>query len=177
MSRAAGEYERIAAESDDPELRGEALLLAGDLYEQSKNRIARSMSIPATSKEFPRPVETAVETRFKIAEMYKAQHDEARYHEELRGDRAHRRRRRAASERTARALSRRGRHWSSRSSSTSASRRVEARAAVRASLQEKQQAWMPRSQAFGELVEYEVGEVTAAATFYMAEIYSTSAAR
>ena len=34
-------------------------------------------------KEFPKPVETAIETRFKIAEMYKAAHDESLYHKEL----------------------------------------------------------------------------------------------
>ena len=35
LSQAAAEYERVAKESDDPALRAEALLLAGNLYEQS----------------------------------------------------------------------------------------------------------------------------------------------
>src|SRR2546429_9474436 len=34
-------------------------------------------------REFPKPVETAIETRFKIAEMYKAAHDESLYHQQL----------------------------------------------------------------------------------------------
>jgi hypothetical protein len=40
------------------------------------------------------------------------------------------------------------------------------------SIQEKRQGMDAALQAFGALVAYEVGEVTAAATFYMAEIYS-----
>ena len=35
LSRAADEYERLASQSEDPALRSEALLVAGDLYEQS----------------------------------------------------------------------------------------------------------------------------------------------
>src|SRR5215468_4311677 len=35
LSRAAEEYDRLASESQDPALRGEALLAAGDLYQQS----------------------------------------------------------------------------------------------------------------------------------------------
>ena len=34
-------------------------------------------------EEFPKPVETALETRSKIAETYKAANDEAPYHKEL----------------------------------------------------------------------------------------------
>src|SRR5262252_1712213 len=40
------------------------------------------------------------------------------------------------------------------------------------SLQEKQRSMDSATKAFARLVEYQVGEVTAAATFYMAEIYA-----
>jgi hypothetical protein len=40
------------------------------------------------------------------------------------------------------------------------------------SLQEKQRSMDNATKAFGGLVDYQVGEVTAAATFYMAEIYA-----
>ena len=40
------------------------------------------------------------------------------------------------------------------------------------SLQEKQRSMDAVTKAFGRLVDYQVGEVTAAATFYMAEIYA-----
>ena len=99
LSRAAGEYDRIASESEDPALRSEALLVAGDLYEQSKDRDRALDAYQRYVKEFPRPVETAIETRFKIAEMHKAAHDETLYHQELAGNRAHRRGRRAGKDR------------------------------------------------------------------------------
>src|SRR5207245_858015 len=72
LSHAAGEYDRIASQSDDPALRSEALLDAGDLYAQSNSRDRALDAYNRYVKAFPKPVETAIETRFKIAEMYKA---------------------------------------------------------------------------------------------------------
>ena len=83
LSLAAGEYDRIASQSDDPALRSEALLDAGDLYEQSNARDRALAAYIRYVNEFPRPVETALETRNKIAEMYKAAHDEPLYQREL----------------------------------------------------------------------------------------------
>src|SRR2546425_8564874 len=83
LSHAAGEYERIASQSDDPALRSEALLDAGDLYAQSNSQDRALDAYKRYVKEFPKPVETAIETRFKIAEMYKAAHDETLYHNQL----------------------------------------------------------------------------------------------
>src|SRR5207247_10892711 len=83
LSHAAGEYDRIATQSDDPALRSEALLDAGDLYSQSNSRDLALDAYIRYVKEFPKPVETAIETRFKIAEMYKAAHDESLYHQQL----------------------------------------------------------------------------------------------
>src|SRR6266702_8357264 len=48
LSHAAGEYDRIASQSDDPALRSEALLDAGDLYAQSNSR-DRAKRSPASS--------------------------------------------------------------------------------------------------------------------------------
>ena len=83
LSRAADEYEGIASKSDDPALRSEALLDAGDLYSQSNSRDRALNAYIRYVKEFPKPVETAVETRFKIAEMYKEAHDDTLYHKQL----------------------------------------------------------------------------------------------
>src|SRR5262245_16957746 len=83
LSRAASEYDNIASQSADPALRSEALLVAGDPHEQSNTRDRALATYIRYVKEFPRPIETAVETRFKIAEMYKAGHDESLYHHEL----------------------------------------------------------------------------------------------
>jgi tetratricopeptide (TPR) repeat protein len=83
LERAAGEYDRIASESKDPALRSEALLDAGDLYAQS-NASERALDVYTRYvAEFPKPVETAVETRFKIAQIYEAAHNDTLYHKEL----------------------------------------------------------------------------------------------
>jgi tetratricopeptide (TPR) repeat protein len=171
LSQAASEYERVAAESENAELRAEALLLAGGLHEQSKS-VDRALDVYSRYVEqFPKPVETAVETRFKIAEIHKARNDQARYHEQLqdivRIDAA------AGSERTDRT-----RNLAARSSLVLSEQVYERFAAVKLlqpfeqSLQEKRQGMDAAIAAFGGLVAYEVGEVTAAATFYMAEVYS-----
>jgi cellulose synthase operon protein C len=112
-----------------------------------------------------------VETRSRIAEICKAKGDQAQYRHQLeeivRADGA------AGSERTDR------------------TRNVAARAALELtkpiyeqfaslklvqpfdnSLKEKQRSMAAATKAFGALVDYQVGEVTAAATFYIAEIYA-----
>jgi tetratricopeptide (TPR) repeat protein len=171
LPRAAGEYERVAAEADDPELRREALLLAGELHEDS-GRADRALAVYLDYvHQFPAPIETAAETRSRIAQMYEARHDESAYHEQLRQiveiDAA------AGDQRTPRI------------------RQIAAHAALVLSehlyrrfaeihlvqpfdqnLQEKQRRMEAALGALGRLVDYEVGEVTAAATFYMAETYS-----
>jgi tetratricopeptide (TPR) repeat protein len=169
-SRAAIEYERIASESDDPALRGEALLVAGDLYQQASAR-GRALDVYAQYvKEFPQPVEMALETRFKIAEIHKASNDETHYREQLAdivridGE--------AGSGRTART-----RTLAARSALVLAEQVYREFIAVKltqpfeASLQDKKQRMDRTIEAMDHLVGYEIADVTAAATFYMAETY------
>jgi tetratricopeptide (TPR) repeat protein len=170
LSRAAAEYERVAAEAGDPELRREALLAAGALYEDAKVMDRALAVYLGYVSQFPEPIETAVETRFKIAEMYEAARDSAQRHDQLRQiveiDTA------AGGERTARV-----RFLAARSALTLAESLYQRFGEVtlvqpfERNLQEKQQRMSTALEAFGELVDYEVGDVTAAATFYMAEIY------
>jgi tetratricopeptide (TPR) repeat protein len=171
LSRAADEYNRIASQSADPALRSEALLDAGDLYEQSNDRDSALAAYIRYVNEFPRPVETAVETRFKIAQMYKAAHDESLYHEELeaivRVDAD------AGSERTART-----RTLAAHSALILAEQLYEDFATVKlrqpfeSSLADKKQRMDITMKALDRLVEYEIADVTAAATYYIAETYS-----
>jgi len=171
LSHAAGEYDRIASQSNDPALRSEALLDAGDLYAQSDARDRALDAYIRYVKEFPKPVETAVETRFKIAEMYKAAHDETPYHQQLEeivsADAS------AGSERTVRT-----RTLAARSALVLAEQLygdflvVKLRQPFETSLQDKKQRMNNTIAAMGRLVDYEIDEVTAAATYYMAETYS-----
>ena len=171
LSHAAGEYERIASQSDDPALRSEALLDAGDLYAQSNSQDRALDAYNRYVKEFPKPVETAIETRIKIAEMYKAAHDETLYHkqlEEIVGADAT-----AGSERTGRT-----RTLAARSALVLAEQLygdfvvVKLRQPFETSLQDKKQRMDATVAALSRLVDYGIDEVTAAATYYMAETYS-----
>lgn len=170
LSRAAGEYDRIASETADPTLRGEALLVAGDLYEQS-NAADRALDVYVRYvTEFPRPVEMAAETRFRIAEIHKASRDMPRYHQELeeivRVDAT------AGAERTGRT-----RTLAARSALVLAELLYHEFAAIKLvqpfdiSLQQKKLRMDATIEALGRLVDYEIAEVTAAATFYVAETY------
>jgi tetratricopeptide (TPR) repeat protein len=169
-ARAAGEYERVAAESGSAELRGEALLVAGELHEQAKGPERALAVYQRYVEEFPRPLEAAVETRFKIAGIHAAMNDEARRREEL--ARIVAIDAQAGAERTDRV-----RHLAARSALVLAEQSFGEFAAVKltqpfeASLKDKQRRMDSVLGSLGLLVDYQVGEVTAAATFYMAEVY------
>jgi TolA-binding protein len=171
LAQSASEYERVAKESPNPQLRAEALLQAGDLYGQANNAERALEAYSQYVEEFPTPVETAVVTRSKIAGIYKSNGDQARYTHQLeeivRADGA------AGSERTDRT-----RNVAARAALELAKPIYEQFASLKLvqpfdrSLQEKQRSMDTATKAFGALVDYQVGEVTAAATFYMAEIYT-----
>jgi tetratricopeptide (TPR) repeat protein len=171
LPQAAAEYERVATESENPELRAEALLLAGDLYQQSHSTDRAVDVYSRYVEQYPKPVEPAAETRFKIAEIHKGRNDQLRYREQL--EAIVRLDADAAGERTDRT-----RNLAARASLVLSEPLYEHFAALKLvqpfeqSLQEKRQAMDTALGAFGNLVAYEVGEVTAAATFYMAEVYS-----
>jgi len=171
LARAAGEYDRVATESDDPALRGEAMLVAGDLYEQSKDT-ARALDVyNRYVAQFPQPVEAAVETRARIAGIYQATHDQERYYRELaeivRIDAD------AGGARTGRTRS-----IAARSALVLAEKLYGEFVAVKllqpfeTSLAVKQGLMDALVESLDRLVEYETADVTAAATFYLAETYS-----
>src|SRR6516164_630015 len=171
LAQSAGEYERVAKESPNPQLRAEALLQAGDLYAQASNPDRALEAYSKYVEEFPKPTETAVETRAKIAEICKSKGDQAQYHHQLeeivRVDGA------AGGERTDRT-----RNLAARAALELTKPVYEQFAALKLvqpfeqSLQAKQRSMDTAAKAFGGLVDYQVGEVTAAATFYMAETYA-----
>jgi TolA-binding protein len=168
---AAGEYQRVAAEAEDPALRREALLQAGELYASAKASDRALAVYLEYVDRFPEPVESAVETRFKVAELYQAKQDQAGYRDQLgkivESDA------RAGDQRTARV-----RYLAARSALVLTEDLYRAFAAVKLvqpferSLQEKKRRMEAALDGYGRLVDYEVGEVTAGATWYMAEIYS-----
>jgi len=169
LSQSAGEYERVAAESQNGELRAEALLQAADLYQQSKSADHALEVYSRYVAQFPKPLEAAVETRSRMAAIYKDKNDQAQYQKQLeeivRSDAA------AGAERTDRM-----RNLAARAALVLSEQTFDRFAALKLvqpfdrSLQEKQRGMDAATRSFGALVAYEVGEVTAAATYYMAEI-------
>ena len=171
LAQSAGEYERVAKESPNPQLRAAALLQAGDLFGQANNSNGALQAYSKYLEAFPKPVEAAVETRSKIAQIYRAKGDQAQYQQQLQQivsvDGA------AGAERTDRT-----RNIAARAALELTKPIYEQFAAIKLvqpfdrSLQEKQRSMDTTTKAFEALVDYQVGEVTAAATFYMAEIYA-----
>jgi tetratricopeptide (TPR) repeat protein len=168
---AAGEYERVAAEATDPELEREALLSAGELYEQARDVDSTLAVYERYVAKFAQPVDVAVETRSKLAEMYRARGDDARYREHLTAlvaaDAG------AGAERTDRT-----RFLAAQAGLVLAEPRYAAFDAVRLveplqqNLARKRELMDAALIAYEDLVAYEVGDVTTAATFQMAEIYA-----
>jgi len=169
--RAAEEYARVAEEADAPDLRAESLLVAGGLFEEA-GLAERALGVYRTYvTEFTHPIDRAVVTRSKMAQIHASLGDVRAQHAELRRiveiDAG------AGEERT------------------QAVRVVAARAALtlaevvharfaeirldqpfERSLREKQKRMNESLKAMDALVDYEVAEVTAAATFYIAEVYA-----
>jgi tetratricopeptide (TPR) repeat protein len=171
-SLAAAEYERVAAESADPELEREALLAAGDLYEQADD-VTRALGVyERYVAAFPRPADVAVETLWKVAEMHRARGDAASYTAQLAAlvaaDAA------AGAERTDRT-----RYLGAQAGLKLAEPGYSAFEAVRLvepleqNLARKRELMDASLKEFERLLSYEVAEVTTAATFYMAEIYGS----
>ncbi|OHB66575.1 MAG: hypothetical protein A2Y77_00965 [Planctomycetes bacterium RBG_13_62_9] len=171
LSLAAVEYERIERESRDDEIRRDALLVAAELHEKDGNG-ARALEVYRRYVGyFPQPVDLNLETRNKIAEFLKAQNDRASYLEELEKivavDAS------AGSARTPRT-----RYLAGKAALVLAENDFDAFLAVNlvqpfeANLQKKRERMKTATQKFSQLVDYESGEITAAATFYLAEIYA-----
>lgn len=169
-ARSAAEHERIAAESTDPELAREALLIAAELYDEV-NVVSDAIRVyEQYVAMYPLPLDIAMETRSRLAEIFKAELDYERYHQKL--DEIVTVDRDAGELRTDRS-----RFLAARAALVLAELSYQQFASLKLtqpfeeSLAEKQRRMDSSMAAFESLVAYEVAEVTAAATFYIAEIY------
>lgn len=171
LALAAGEYERIETESDDPEIRRDALQVAADLYMEAEDKVNALKVYRRYVDYFPKPLDVHVETRHKIAEILKEQPKRNEYLKELKeivsldanaGD-----------QRTDRI-----RYLAARAALELAEvgyiqfTEVRLVKPFQTNLSRKQKLMKQSTREFSRLIDYEVGEVTAAATFYLAEIYA-----
>lgn len=171
LSLAAAEYERIERESDDDDIRREALLLAAELYEE----VGKTASVIEVYRRyvdyFPRPVEFNLEIRNEIAKIHEAEDQWEKYLKELRRivdiDAA------AGEDRTNRT-----RVLAARAALVLAKPTYEEFAEVKLvqpfepNLRKKQELMRTATRKFDNLREYGVGGVTAAAMYYLGEIYA-----
>jgi hypothetical protein len=168
--RSAAEHERIAAEATDPELAREALLTAAELYDEVHVVDDTVRVYEQYVSDYPRPLDLAMEARNRLSEIFKAELDYERYYAELNdiidADRE------AGVDRTDRS-----RYLAAKAALVLAEQSYKRFADLKLvqpfeeSLAEKQLRMDVAMAAFEGLVDYEVAEVTAAATFYLAEIY------
>lgn len=171
LALAANEYERIERESQDDEIRRDALLVAAELHEKDGSSVRALQVYRRYVDYFPQPVELNLETRNKIAEILKAQHDGESYLRELEKivaiDAS------AGSARTPRT-----RYLAGQAALVLAQRSFDAFVAVKlvnpfeVNLRKKRARMKTATATFSQLVDYEIGEITAAATFYLAEIHA-----
>ena len=167
---AAAEYERVETETKDDELRRGALSLAAELYEQAGQAEGALRVYRRYVDYFPRPLELAVETRYKIAQLYKSTKDTKGYFNELKqivnSDAQ------AGSERTDRT-----RYLAAVSALVLTEPLYERFVEIKLvkpfekNLARKKAAMKKAVDAFGKLPDYQAGEVTAASAFYIAEMY------
>jgi hypothetical protein len=175
-SLAAAEYERVATEAAEPELAREALLSAGELYELGRDADSARAVYERYLAQFPQPLDIAVETRAKVAEMYRARGDLPRHHEHLAALVAADAN--GGSERTDRT-----RYLAAQAGLVLAEPGYAAFNAVQLvepleqNLTRKRALMDASLQEFERLIAYEVGDVTTAATFYMRRSTRISAAR
>jgi TolA-binding protein len=168
---AAAEFERVAArEQEGAEVRRAALWQAAELYEKSGSPTSAARVYANYVKQFPAPLDPAMDARAKLADMAKAQNDvkaRAQWNEDIiRADKA------AGAARTERS-----KYLAARATLEKAQPQVAVFNAVKLvapldkTLKTKRTAMEKVLATYGEALDYGVAEVTTAATFGMAELY------
>ncbi|HLY53861.1 MAG TPA: tetratricopeptide repeat protein [Steroidobacteraceae bacterium] len=172
---AAGEFERIAATAtEEPGVRREALLQSADLYGKAGNAPKAVAMLERFVQTHPTPVADAVEARQKLADYAAKSGDSARrdywYRQIISADAQ------AGAQRTART------HYLAAKAQLAlaapardAFRAVRLTAPLKKSLVEKRRALEAAMDGYKAAADYQVAEVTTAATYEMAELYRTLA--
>ena len=169
--KAAAEFERIEKENpEDDTLRREALNQAAELYEKAEVRNKAMLVYFKLVKYFPEPIEDALEVRQKIADNYLVQGKKKKYIAELNKivdtDAL------GGSGRTDRT-----KYLAAKASLVLAEPKLEAFKKValvkpfKKNLKKKKKRMRSAIDTYSKLVNYQVAEVTAAATYYIAEVY------
>lgn len=170
LPRAAAEFEALANSKQDPKLRREAIWQAAELYEKANSAPQAAAAYERYVKEFPRPLEPAMEARQRLVEIYKASGRTKEHQhwlaELVRADQA------GGNERSDRT-----RYLAASAALGLAEpyyeeyRRVRLVEPLKKSLQQKKDKMQAALKVYGSVADYGVAEVTTASTFRIAEIY------
>jgi TolA-binding protein len=169
--QAAAEFEQIAqTQGESPDVQREATLQAADLYDKAGNTAKSRTMLEAFVKHFPQPLNPAMEARNKLSVIAaKAGDTQARdnwFKDIVAADRA------AGAARTDRSKA-----LAAKATLTLAIpvreefRRVRLVAPLKKSLAEKRKAMEAALKAYEQAADYQVADVTTAATFESAELY------
>jgi len=168
---AATEFERIEKENPkDDGLRREALNQAAELYVKADAQGKALLVYLKLVDYFPEPIEDSIEVRQKIADAYLAQGKQKKYIAELKvivntdalGGKGRTDRTRYLAAKAALVLA---------EPKLAAFKQVALVKPFKKNLKKKKQRMRSAIDEYTKLVDYQVGDVTAAATFYIAEIY------
>ncbi len=168
---AAPEFERVAARTQEPvDVRRAAQWQAAELYDKGKALMPAAAAYSTYVAQFPQPLDAAMDARQRLADIAAGAHDErsrTRWLEEIvRADQA-----------AGTARSERSRYLAARATLTLVEPAVSGFNGIRLvvpldkSLKAKRAAMERVLAAYGRALDYQVAEVTTAATFGMAEIY------
>ena len=170
LARSAAEHERISADASDVELSREALLTAGDLYDEADAMPDAVRVYEQYVNDYPRPIDYAMETQKRLSDIYKEWADYQRYNQTLSAmvefDRE------AGADRTDRS-----RYLAGGAALVLAEQKYQQFAAIKLvqpfedSLAQKQSKMDESLAALENLMSYEVSDINAAATYMIAETY------
>lgn len=170
LSRAAAEYERLATDSQDAVFQRASLELAAELYSQAKEIDKAFPIYQRYVSLYPKPLEYALEMRTKIAAYLKSRSGMKEYLDELKqimeSDVG------GGSERTDRT-----RYLGAKAALELAELTIKPYSLIKLenpyaeNLRKKQAAMMLAKEQLEKLFDYETDVVTAAATYYLAEMY------
>lgn len=168
---AASEFERVAARSTEArDVRRAALWQAAELYEKSKSLMPAAAAFTAYVEQFPQPFDVAMDARQRLADIAEASHDD-RLRQRLLQDIVR------ADQSAGAARNDRSRYLAARATLVLVEPEVANFNSIRLSvplaksLKAKRTAMEQVLSAYGKALDYQVAEVTTAATFGMAEAY------
>lgn len=168
--RAAGEFERIAGTEKDPALRREARLTTASLYQQAGRSDKAIETYKRFIKEFPKPVEPAMEAQYQLVLLYeKSGKDGKKRYWQTQLVKADRAAGKSRSDRT-RYLAAHAR-LALVADEHAAYRKVALKEPLKRSLAKKKKYMKSAIKGYTEAATYKVAAVSTEATFRIGEIY------